>query len=639
MRNISAKAPHAKLLEKARALQEELRIARQKIERRDRAIKDMRERHKKNMGKQSWKIFKLNQLVYGKNIHIERIQKKTNKMRNKWKRKGFREALQKITKTNYKVKGLSKFMFHMNTVMEVYKLNMLEYTFIMWAGRYDFFDRKDFEISNHGADVPFYRIVGRLMKRGHLVLIAKKPGGGIVAGILSALGSLGKLGLDALLKGLVTAFEAFSSAWKWLRGISFLKNIKSLLGLARALPIGPIAAALAAAGAIVWGVDKFMKNTAMEPLQARKELEQMYGMKPVLDESGRWTTGYTLPDGKTYKPNALPSKYQDILNAYGPGDKRNAAAVEATKRIQADPGAYEPSKMAEELKGGQQVAAPTPSGTQSASTAGQSPYDVVLGYGKFGKPEDYFNGRKLSQLTVAEALWFGRNVLIPNSGSMNSSAMGAYQIVSKTLQGLVDQGVVKLTDTFNAATQDKAAKAIYDQANKAGTLNKQWAYYIPSYGGTGQRSDPRSFEEARMDILKKEGTLKGTNSVPMSPAASSDSPLQQAADTAADAADKMLTSVAEFIGTLGGKILGPGKVRNLTTTGPDFAKLISEESSKIQNQIAMGEKKTNTAAANIPPAARALKSISPNGSISVVDPNYPGTGGIEKYLGHYRLAS
>jgi hypothetical protein len=176
MRNISAKAPHAKLLEKARALQEELRIARQKIERRDRAIKDMRERHKKNMGKQSWKIFKLNQLVYGKNIHIERIQKKTNKMRNKWKRKGFREALQKITKTNYKVKGLSKFMFHMNTVMEVYKLTMLEYTFIMWAGRYDFFDRKDFEISNHGAEVQFYKLINRLMKKGHVVLIAKKPG-------------------------------------------------------------------------------------------------------------------------------------------------------------------------------------------------------------------------------------------------------------------------------------------------------------------------------------------------------------------------------------------------------------------------------------------------------------------------------
>lgn len=176
MKNISAKAPHAKLLQKARDLQVELLKTRQKVVRRNEHIKLLREKHKKNMGKLSWKIFKLNQLVYGKDLHIERIQKKTNKMRGKWKNIGFKDALRKIRKTNYKVKGLSKFMFHMNVVMEVYKLNMLEYSFVMWAGRYDFFDRKDFEISNHGAEVPFYKIVNRLMKRDLVVLIAKKPG-------------------------------------------------------------------------------------------------------------------------------------------------------------------------------------------------------------------------------------------------------------------------------------------------------------------------------------------------------------------------------------------------------------------------------------------------------------------------------
>lgn len=462
--------------------------------------------------------------------------------------------------------------------------------------------------------------------------------GGILSIILSTLGSFAKLGLKALFEGLKKAIGAFRVAWSWIRGLSFLSNIKNLLSLARALPIGPIAAALAGAGAIVWGVDKIMKDAYADADKKRQNLEQMYGMKAVTNEQG-FTTGYVLPDGKTYKPEDLPSKYKDILEAYGPNN-RGGTSDAARKRIEANKTAYEPDAMTRELKGGEQVGAPPPGATQTTSTTSQSAYDVVLGYGKFGKPEDYFNGRKLSQLTVAEALWFGRNVLLPNSGSMNSSAMGAYQIVSKTLQGLVDQGVIKLTDTFNAATQDKAAKAIYDQANKAGTLNKQWAYYIPGYGGTGQRTDPRSFEEAKMDILKKEGTLRGTNDVAMSPAVSSSSSglLQQATDAAADAADSMLTSVAEFIGTIGGKIVGPGVARNLTTTGPDFAKLISDESNKIQNQIALGEKKTSTTAANIPSAAQTLKSISPNGSISVIDPNYPGTGGIEKYLGHYKLA-
>jgi hypothetical protein len=106
-----------------------------------------------------------------------------------------------------------------------------------------------------------------------------------------------------------------------------------------------------------------------------------------------------------------------------------------------------------------------------------------------------------------------------------------------------------------------------------------------------------------------------------------------------DGADKVLTNIADFIGHIGGKIVGPGVSRNLTSTGPDFAKLISEESNKIQNQIAMGEKKTESAAINVPSAAQTLKSASPTGSISVINPNYPGSGGIEKYLAHYKLAA
>jgi hypothetical protein len=53
----------------------------------------------------------------------------------------------------------------------------------------------------------------------------------------------------------------------------------------------------------------------------------------------------------------------------------------------------------------------------------------------------------------------------------------------------------------------------------------------------------------------------------------------------------------------------------------------------------MGEKKTESAAINVPSAAQTLKSASPTGSISVINPNYPGSGGIEKYLAHYKLAA
>lgn len=476
----------------------------------------------------------------------------------------------------------------------------------------------------------------------------KQSKGGILSTILSVLGgfvtNFAKLGLSTLFKGFKAAIKAFSTAWKWLRGLSFLKNIKSLVGLVNAIAAGPALAALGSSLLILWGMDKFMKDARKKPMEALKGLEK-YGMKAVLNEQG-FTEGYVLPDGKTYNGDNLPSKYQDILDAYGPSaDPKWAFTKNARERIAANPGAYDPDAMAKELKGGEKVGGTAPSATQPGTIVSDSAYDVVLGFGKFGKPEDYFDGRKLSQLTVAEALWFGRNVLLKNSGDLDSSAMGAYQIVSKTLQGLVDQGVVKLTDTFDAATQDRAAKAIYDQANKSRNLDKQWAYYNPMYGGTGQKTDSRSFEEAKTNIMKKEGTLGGSNSAPAT-TSSGGSMLDTAASTAKDmassaagTADKVLTNIADFIGHIGGKIVGPGVSRNLTTTGPDFAKLISEESNKIQNQIAMGEKKTASTATNIPSAAQTLKSASPTGSISVINPNYPGSGGIEKYLAHYKLAA
>ena len=107
----------------------------------------------------------------------------------------------------------------------------------------------------------------------------------------------------------------------------------------------------------------------------------------------------------------------------------------------------------------------------------------------------------------------------------------------------------------------------------------------------------------------------------------------QEASTVVDGA---LTSIADFVGTVGGKIVGPGVAKNLNIS-PDFAKLISAESNKIQNELALGEKKKQTAAGSIPGISRLLRAASPSGSISVTDPNYSG-GGIDKYLAHYKLA-
>ena len=126
--------------------------------------------------KLKYKLFKKDQLVYGKNLHIQRIRAKAMRSSKVWRREGYNNAMKRIVVNHYKVKHLATFLFKTNTIMEIYNLDMREYSFILWAGRYDFFDRKDFENTVGDVDISFYRTVNKLMKRGLVDLVAKKSG-------------------------------------------------------------------------------------------------------------------------------------------------------------------------------------------------------------------------------------------------------------------------------------------------------------------------------------------------------------------------------------------------------------------------------------------------------------------------------
>jgi muramidase (phage lysozyme) len=97
-------------------------------------------------------------------------------------------------------------------------------------------------------------------------------------------------------------------------------------------------------------------------------------------------------------------------------------------------------------------------------------YNETLGYGKFtGGPVD------LTNMTVNQVLDLQKQMLAHPENSFNSSAAGRYQIVGKTLRGLVDAGVVNGNDMFNEGTQDKAALFLMQQrgANPSG-LRNEW---------------------------------------------------------------------------------------------------------------------------------------------------------------------
>ncbi len=119
--------------------------------------------------------------------------------------------------------------------------------------------------------------------------------------------------------------------------------------------------------------------------------------------------------------------------------------------------------------------------TVNGSTAGADIFNTVLGNGQFGSPPKPF-----STMTGAEAIRFGREVLIPNTRgnrqlglkpNEGSSAMGAYQFTGGTLQRLMpivlrDQGGVNAVLT--PENQEKMAEYLFNES-KSGNLKAIWA--------------------------------------------------------------------------------------------------------------------------------------------------------------------
>jgi hypothetical protein len=459
--------------------------------------------------------------------------------------------------------------------------------------------------------------------------------GGILSTILSALGFIAKLGLSKILSGLKAAIKGFSTAWKWLRGLSFLKSIRSLAGLAKALLSPAVLRLAGSAGVTLAGllyIDEFMKDTYTKADKQRKGLEK-YGMKAVTNEQG-FTEGYVLPDGKTYKANNLPSKYKDILDAYGPAN-RGGTSDAARKRIEADPGAYDPDAMAKELKGGEKVGGTAPSSTQPNTTSQDKTIVGVIDGGRGYTTVTYSDGTIERRGGTIAARTNNPGNMMYGPLAISLGAVGS----SPSTNG--PSVAVFPTATAGFAAMDAQLSRDKYSSGPIGQTLGQWAedptHTSKVIGAAGidpnkKYTDLNQGEKTKLmqSIAKQEGYYAPGSGPTIS---SSDGIMEKAVD----AVDGALMSVAEFIGTIGGKIVGPGVSRNLTTTGPDFAKLISDESNKIQNEIAMGEKKNKTAAANIPSPIQSLRTASPTGSISVINPNYS-SGGIDKYLAHFKLA-
>lgn len=118
-------------------------------------------------------------------------------------------------------------------------------------------------------------------------------------------------------------------------GLNVAKTAVSGISGTAALAAGGAAAATAAIGI---AIDRGMKKIGGEAKDKMDTLESKYGLKTLYDKKG-FATGYAV-GGKKYQLNELPQEYKDLIEAFGPGDKRSASARAAIKKIKDNPEKY-----------------------------------------------------------------------------------------------------------------------------------------------------------------------------------------------------------------------------------------------------------------------------------------------------------
>lgn len=110
----------------------------------------------------------------------------------------------------------------------------------------------------------------------------------------------------------------------------------------------------------------------------------------------------------------------------------------------------------------------------------------AAGYDSWNSGVKPKNGKRVSELTIAEVLQHGDYVVNSKRGS---SAAGAYQLMGDNVRMMLDKGIVKPTDVFNAETQDKMAMAlvkiqvpqVFEWSKQMEQLKQQGKQNTPEY--------------------------------------------------------------------------------------------------------------------------------------------------------------
>lgn len=124
--------------------------------------------------KLSYKLFKEKQKVYGKDKHINNLQRHIRTKVVQARNSAYEKALAKVKERDGRIIDMYTFLAKMNTVSSITKLSLVECSFLLWAGTYNFYSMRDFKRDCADMQYNFYAINNRMAKKGYIVALENR---------------------------------------------------------------------------------------------------------------------------------------------------------------------------------------------------------------------------------------------------------------------------------------------------------------------------------------------------------------------------------------------------------------------------------------------------------------------------------
>lgn len=136
-------------------------------------VREVRKEKNKKYNELRYQLLRKDQKIFRLNQHIRNLQMYAVKERNKAKKKGIEVGKSRVRVQDYSIVKMYEFLFQTSKVSDILGMGLGHCAFVLWAGRYEFFNAHDFKRDIATPSQTYQAFVNYFRSRNFITLVSK----------------------------------------------------------------------------------------------------------------------------------------------------------------------------------------------------------------------------------------------------------------------------------------------------------------------------------------------------------------------------------------------------------------------------------------------------------------------------------